>query len=370
MSKLAAHLERLIAAEGPISVARYMAEALGHPEHGYYMRGDPLGAAGDFITAPEISQMFGELIGLWCAVVWQSMDRPTPVRLVELGPGRGTLMADALRAVARTAPDFRAAIDPHLVETSPPLRAAQREALGDIPATWHDDLGRVPAGPMLVIANEFFDALPVHQFVATGGGWRERLVAFDPAKGGFCFQPAAAETPALAMVPPALRGGGARGIEGDIVEIRPGAQEIAAAIARRIRARGGAALVVDYGHGRSAAGDTLQAVRGHRHADPLAAPGQADLTAHVDFQALAEAASEAGAALHGPVTQGAFLTALGIEARRDRLACAAPDKAEGIHRDCRRLIEASEMGSLFKVLAFAHPDLPDLPGFTNGIHDG
>ena len=342
-----------------------MAEALGHPEHGYYMRGDPLGASGDFITAPEISQMFGELIGLWCAVVWRTMDRPTPVRLVELGPGRGTLMADALRAVARTAPEFGAAIDPHLVETSPPLRAAQREALGDTPAAWHDDIARVPAGPALVIANEFFDALPVHQFVRAGGGWRERLVAFDPAKGVFCFQPAAAETPALAMIPPALRGGG----EGDIVEIRPAAREIAAAIARRIGAHGGAALVVDYGHARSAAGDTLQAVRGHRHADPLTAPGQADLTAHVDFQALAEAASEAGAALHGPVTQGAFLTALGIEARRDRLASATPDMAEGIRRDCRRLIDASEMGSLFKVLALAHPDQPEPPGFTNGFHD-
>ncbi|MHA1568218.1 MAG: class I SAM-dependent methyltransferase [Alphaproteobacteria bacterium] len=369
MAKLAAHLERLISAEGPISVARYMAEALGHPVHGYYMRGDPLGASGDFITAPEISQIFGELIGLWCAVVWRAVDRPKPVRLVELGPGRGTLMADALRAARRSAPEFHAALDLHLVETSPPLRAAQRACLGDTAATWHDTATEVPAGPMLVIANEFIDALPVHQFVRTAGGWRERLVGFDPATGGFFFQPAAAETPALDLVPAALWASAEGCDEGGIVEIRPAGREIAAAIAARVAAHGGAALIVDYGHGRSAAGDTLQAVRGHRHADPLAEPGAADLTAHVDFQALGEAASAAGAAVHGPVTQGAFLTALGIEARRDMLADADPDKARDIRGACRRLIDTAEMGSLFKVLAIAGPGQPEPPGFENGVHD-
>jgi NADH dehydrogenase [ubiquinone] 1 alpha subcomplex assembly factor 7 len=372
---LAAHLERLISAEGPISVARYMAEALGHPEHGYYMRGDPLGAAGDFITAPEISQIFGELIGLWCAVVWRAMDRPRPVRLVELGPGRGTLMADALRAARQSAADFHAALDLHLVETSPPLRAAQRAALGDRQAAWHDAAGEVPAGPMLVIANEFFDALPVHQFVRTAGGWRERMVAFDPAAGGLFFRPAAEPTPSLDLVPPALdllppalrenAGGG----EGGIIEIRPAAREIAAAIGTRIAAHGGAALIVDYGHAHSAMGDTLQAVRSHRYADPLAEPGAADLTAHVDFQALAEAALAAGAAVHGPVTQGAFLTALGIGARRDMLAAADPDKARDIHGACRRLTDTAEMGSLFKVLAIAGAGLPEPPGFENGVHE-
>ncbi len=359
MSALDRHLRGIIAAEGPIPLARFMAEALSHPEHGYYMRGDPLGAEGDFITAPEISQVFGELIGLWCAVVWQSMGAPATLRLVELGPGRGTLMADALRAAGQAAPEFRAAVDIHLVESSPALRRKQRAALAGVPVAWHGDIAGVPAGPALIVANEFFDALPIDQFERAADGWRRRLVAADAATGGFRFEPAAEAGPPPEPLAPGL----CAAPEGSIVERRPEADRIAAAIARRLAAGGGAALVIDYGYARSAPGDTLQAVRGHRFADPLAAPGESDLTAHVDFEALAAAASAAGAVVHGPVGQGALLTRLGIAARAEKLAEAAPERRSEIDAACRRLIDGAEMGSLFKALVLADPALPPPPGF-------
>ncbi len=319
MGGLAGHLRRVIAAEGPITVARYMEEALGHPRLGYYMRGDPFGARGDFVTAPEISQIFGELVGLWCAVVWRAMGRPAPVLLVELGPGRGTLMADALRAVAGAAPDFRAALAVHLVETSPALKDRQRAALAEAAPRWHRSLESVPEGPMLAVANEFFDALPVRQFERTSGGWRERLVGVDSATGVFRFQSAPRQTPEAELILPPLAAAAA----GSIVESRPAADELAKALARRVAARGGAALVVDYGPAHSAPGDSLQAVKAHRYHDALEAPGEADLTAHVDFAALARAAGGAGARVHGPVAQGRFLSALGIDARAAKLLATA-----------------------------------------------
>ncbi len=362
MTPLARILGTRIKLGGPITIAEYMAEALGHPEHGYYRRRDPLGAAGDFTTAPEIGQAFGELLGLWCADCWDQMGRPRPVCLVELGPGRGTLMADALRA-ATVMPGFRQAIDLHLVETSPTLRARQLEALGD--AAWHDRFETVPAGPMLLIANEFFDALPVHQFQATAAGWRERLVALEAGGEGFRPALASAASPAAALIAPSLDPAGLP--PGSVVEVAPAGIALAAAIGARLTADGGAAVIIDYGHAASAAGDTLQAVRGHRRHPVLAEPGAADLTAHVDFAALGRAAAQSGARVHGPVTQGAFLRALGIEARTAALkAKATADKAEAIETGARRLIDEAEMGKLFKVLALCAPGLPPPDGFAAG----
>ncbi|MBF0334268.1 MAG: SAM-dependent methyltransferase [Alphaproteobacteria bacterium] len=320
-----------------------MAEALAE----YYHRRDPLGAPGDFTTAPEISQMFGELIGLWCAVVWQSMGAPDPVRLVELGPGRGTLMADLLRA-AGMVPAFRAAIRVHLVETSPALRARQAKAVPG--ATWHDSLAEVPDGPTLLVANEFFDALPIRQWVWIGGAWRERLVAGDETALTFTLGPP--------TQPPLVPG---RPADGDMIEDRPEGRAVASLIGARLARSGGAALIVDYGHARHAFGDTLQAVRRHRFHPVLEDPGEVDLTAHVDFEALAEAARAEGATTHGPIGQGEWLKALGIDTRAEMLSRDAGAKALDIAAALRRLTHPTEMGTLFKVLAITHPGLAPPP---------
>ena len=354
MTPLAERLARRIRENGPLTVAAYMAEALGNPEHGYYRRGDPFGAAGDFITAPEISQMFGELIGLWCAETWRRMGGPDPVRLVELGPGRGTLMADALRA-ARLVPEFRAAIDVHLVENSPLLRVRQAKILraAELTPAWHDDFAGVPGGPLLLVANEFFDALPIHQFQRVGDGWRERVIALDAAGHGFRFA-LAAPGPAAALLAPAQAGAP----DGAIAEICPAGRDLAAAIGARVARDGGAALIVDYGPAESAAGDSLQAVRRHRPVDPLADPGAADLTAHVDFAALARAATAAGAAAHGPLPQGLLLDRLGILMRAAVLVQrATPAQVRDIRTAARRLRDPANMGRLFKALAIAAPGL-------------
>jgi len=337
-----------IAQTGPVPVSRFMERALGHPEHGYYRKKAPLGLAGDFTTAPEISQMFGELIGLWCAVVWQSMGSPAEIALAELGPGRGTLMADLLRAAALV-PGFRAAIRLHLVETSRVLRTRQAASLAEAAPTWHDDLTTLPDQmPLLVVANEFLDALPIRQYVRRGATWHERLIGAEGETLAFVDGP-----PAIIDAPQAE--------DGAIFEINEPARTVAAALGQRLAAQGGAGLLIDYGHGASACGDTLQAVRRHAYAPLLDDPGEADLTAHVDFQAIARAASPAAA--FGPVGQGAFLRALGIELRAEKLMRAAPAKANDIATACRRLIDGAEMGNLFKVLSLAHPALPVPPGF-------
>lgn len=357
---LAERLRARIALEGPITVAAFMAEALAHPAHGYYMRGDPFGRGGDFTTAPEISQTFGELIGLWCADLWQRAGGPAPFRWIELGPGRGTLMADSWRA-ARMLPEFRSAAQVHLVEISPTLRELQRRTLaagGLTDVTWHHSLADVPAGPFLLIANELFDALPIRQFVKTERGWRERLIA--AGEDGFRFVLAAGEAPLAALLPDAIRAAPV----GSVGEICPAAISLAAEIGRRAAAGPGAALIVDYGPAESGPGDTLQAVRRHRRHDPLADPGSADLTAHVDFATIARAAREAGACVHGPVTQGDFLRRLGIEARADALLRrATPEQAAAIRSGCDRLIAADGMGTLFKALAVTHPAFPPPAGF-------
>lgn len=350
MTPLGKHLAALIRAGGPIPVSRYMAEALGNPKHGYYMTRDPLGRDGDFITAPEISQIFGELIGLWWASVWVEMGRPDPVRVVELGPGRGTLMADALRA-AVALPDFAKAIELHLVEISPVLKALQKEQLR---AVWHERLDDVPEGPMLLVANEFFDALPIRQYVRVEDGWRERMVGLDGDNLAFGLAPGRA--PAVELLPETA--------PGDIAEICPAAIAIARAIGERVASHGGAALIVDYGHAQSAPGDTLQALAGHRYRDVFEAPGQADLTAHVDFEVLAQSARHAGAAVHGPVDQGDFLSRLGIGRRAQALLLRATDaQAEQIKSGVRRLAAPDQMGRLFKAMAITDPGLPVPEGF-------
>ena len=353
---LAGHLLALIRAQGPISVARFMAEALGHPKHGYYITRDPFGVAGDFVTAPEISQMFGELIGLWLATVWQQMGTPSPVHLVELGPGRGTLMADALRA-AKLVPEFRSAIRLHLVETSPTLRKAQAEALSDAAPVWHNHVAGVPAGPMLLVANEFFDALPVRQYERTPDGWHERLVDADGPDGfRFVLSPVrfdGCDSPVLSAAPP-----------GAVWETAPAGLAVAEEIAARLAAQGGAALLIDYGYTDGTPRATLQALRGHKHHPVLEAPGSADLTALVDFAALADTARAAGATVKGPVPQGRFLDALGIGARAARLSAAAPAEAEAIEAARWRLTHPDQMGSLFQAMAITHPHYGPLPGLT------
>jgi SAM-dependent MidA family methyltransferase len=315
----------------------YMARA----NAAYYATRDPYA---DFTTAPEITQVFGELLGLWAAVVWQQMGEPAPILLAEAGPGRGTLMADALRAIGNVASGFRAALRLHLVEPSPRLRALQAERLSD--AIWHNDVAELPDGPLLLLANEFLDALPIRQFVRRGTGWTERHVQ----DGCFVELPAAA--------PPRCAEDGA------IVEVCEPALSLATTLGRRLAATGGAALLLDYGPEHSAPGDSLQALRDGRPADPLAAPGLADLTAHVDFQAIADAARGAGAAVHGPLPQGVLLARLGLFQRTGVLARTQPPaRAAAMIEAARRLAEPDRMGRLFKALAVCHPALPTPPGF-------
>jgi NADH dehydrogenase [ubiquinone] 1 alpha subcomplex assembly factor 7 len=345
-SSLADRLRRLIRAQGPIPVAHYMDLANAY----YYATRDPLGAAGDFTTAPEISQMFGELIGLALADVWDRAGRPEGVRYVELGPGRGTLAADALRAMRA------AGLEPqvHFVETSPVLRAAQARRIPD--AAWHDDLSSLPGdGPILAVANEFFDALPVRQLISTGTGWRERLVTTD---GDGCV-PAAGPLVPAATVPAPVRPAPA----GAVIETSPASLTCVRQLAQRMIMHGGAALIVDYGHDRASAGETLQAVRRHGYADPWTEPGESDLTAHVDFESLAKAAAEEGVAVHGPVGQGEWLVKLGIDARAEALVRAAPDRSDAVRSARNRLVSTEEMGRLFRVLGLSAPAWPAPEGF-------
>lgn len=356
MTRLTQELMELIRQEGPISISRYMALCLGHPSHGYYMKQDPFGAEGDFTTSPEISQIFGELVGLWAATVWQAMGAPASIRLIEFGPGRGTLMQDVLRA-ARALPGFRDALSVHLVETSPVLRERQRQTLassGTAPQ-WHDRIEQALDGPAIVVANEFLDALPLDQFVRTPEGWRERLVGLDD-EGRLAFGLAAEPDNSLSITTPA----------DSVLEQPAAALEAVTTVARHVAAEGGAGLFIDYGSTRSGFGDTLQALKRHAFVDALAEPGDADLTVHVDFARMAQAGLAAGAAAHGPVTQREFLLALGLQQRFEALLRrAAPTQAETLAAGVERLIEpgSTAMGELFKVLAVADPKLPLLPGF-------
>ncbi len=339
---LAARLRERIAHEGPISVADYMQACLADPEAGYYTARAPIGRDGDFITAPEVSQTFGELLGLWAAFIWQAMGAPKPMVVAELGPGRGTLMADALRAWRRV-PGLLEGTQIALIETSPVLRDMQRETLRNtpIPLRWFARAEDLPDGPLIVLANEFLDALPISQLVWREGAWRERCVRLD-AKGAFVFTEGAAADPIPEI----------EATEGDILELRPAADNLLAALAARA-AKGDpvAVLFVDYGHEQTAFGDTLQAVRNHRFADPLTSPGEADITSHIDFAGLKRTAEANGLNAFGPMPQGEFLLKLGLEARRDRLVeRATPAQREAILSGTARLVDPRAMGVLFKAL--------------------
>ena len=352
MTALADLLRRRIAATGPLTLADYMADCLLHPDHGYYATRDPFGAAGDFTTAPEISQMFGELLGLCLAQAWLDQGAPAPFTLAELGPGRGTLMADLLRAT-RAVPGFHASAQVTLIEASATLRGIQRRKLGDHPVTWADTVEALPEAPLFLIANEFFDALPIRQFTRQINGWAETVVGLDGDRltlGRTPPAPLAALDHRLSDTAP-----------GEIVEICPAAAPIMARIGGLIARHGGAALVIDYG-GWQSRGDTFQALQDHHPTDPLAEPGRADLTAHVDFAALARAAPPARASQM--IEQGALLQRLGIDQRAARLAQSLTGVAQDQHLAAhRRLTDGREMGSLFKALAVYPPDLPPPPGF-------
>ena len=361
MNALERKIRALIETQGPISISRYMSLCLAHPEHGYYTTRDPFGIDGDFTTAPEISQMFGELIGLWCAEVWRLMGSPQRVALVEVGPGRGTLMKDALRA-AKVMPGFLNATELHLVETSPVLQERQREALHGAVSkiAWHHETKTLPDAPLIVIGNEFIDALPIQQFEKKAGRWHERKIGLG-ADGGFCFglDPVARnefEKQLPERLTPAPNG--AVFERRDLSPITE--------IFSRLGKNSGAALFIDYGHAESGFGNTLQAVSGHDYAEPLEAPGEVDLTSQVDFEALSSLANKAVNAA-GTITQRNFLRQLGIESRAEILQRNAKEEMRGeIASALTRLIGPTPgMGELFKALAFAHRDLPPLPGFDD-----
>jgi SAM-dependent MidA family methyltransferase len=352
---LLAVLSERIRCNGPMRVDEFMRACAGDPLYGYHQKLHSIGTAGDFVTAPEISQVFGELVGLWCAVTWEAMAKPEPVRLVELGPGRGTLMRDALRA-AQMVPGFLAAASVHLVEISDPLRRVQHETLrsGDRghapPVSWHGTMAEVPAGAAVVIANEFLDALPVRQLVHDGQVWRERVVALG-RDGRLQFATGDAVELSSATAP----------ARDAILELRPGEDDILAALAARTAPQ--LSLFIDYGPGEASYGDTLQAVRGHAYIDPLAAPGAADLTAHVQFGPLAGKARAHGLAADGPMTQAEFLGRLGAVERTARLMAANPVRAGEIEAATQRLLSPSGMGQLFKTMIVRSLDAPTSPPF-------
>ena len=356
---LAARLHARIAENGPLTIEAFMQACLSDAASGAYTSRQPIGGAGDFVTAPEISQIFGELIGLWAVTVWQSMGAPRAVTVAELGPGRGTLMADALRAW-RAVPAFLDAVSVALIETSPVMVAAQRSALREarVPVSWYATLDELPDGPLIVLANEFIDALPIRQFIYRDGAWRERLIASD-GSGGFYFT----EGDRLKLgaqagdLPDSAPGG-------SILETRPAARTLLRELARRAALAPLAALIIDYGHDEAGFGDTLQAVRGHRFAATLADPGSADLSAHVDFADLKRQASALGLKPYGPAPQGEFLLKLGLGERRNRLLQrATPEQAEAIASGASRLVDPKQMGILFKTLALTGADLPPPPPF-------
>lgn len=337
MTALKEHIVKLIGRQGPITVAHYMELALTHPEFGYYISGDPLGSEGDFTTSPEISQMFGELIGLFFVDYWLGMGSPSPVHFVELGPGRGTLMADALRAI-EVVPGLREALKVHFIEVSPPLMKAQKKAVPD--ANWHNSMDDIPPGVSFIIANEFFDCLPIRQFVKTDPGWAERMI--DVEDGELVLSVGEASGPPLPE-------GSFR--PGDIKEASPQAAFWIGAMAQRLKAAGGLALIIDYGYDQPGAGDTFQAVKNHQPVGVLAEPGVSDLTAHVDFLNLVEKAENLDLAVYGPLSQGNFLENIGIEHRAGKLLDSANQKQKKqILSAVDRLVSPEEMGGLFKVL--------------------
>lgn len=354
VSALRKKLTAQIVQTGPVSIAQFMMAALYDPVHGYYSRSPNIGEHGDFVTAPEMSQMFGEIVGAWCAYEWGVIGRPDPLHLIELGPGRGTLMSDVLRA-GMAAPGFEDAAQVHFMEVSAALRALQRDAVQPNIAQWHARFDDIAPGPSLILANEFFDCLPIRQFVKQDGQWRERLVGAD--SGRLAFGLAREAILDLSAFP---AGADAHG-DGAVAEIAPALGGWTDLLALRLHAHAGRALIIDYAS--DGFGDTLQAMKAHEKIDPLDDPGDSDLTAHVDFAALARMARAAGLAVHGPIGQGDFLRTLGIEARAAALSKRHPDAADRIARELHRLTSGDEMGALFQVLCLSNPQLPAPAGF-------
>lgn len=339
-------LKNLIRERGPIDIAEFMGLALGHPAHGYYMKGDPLGTRGDFTTAPEISQMFGEMVAAWIMDVWQQMGSPV-FTLLECGPGRGTLMADIMRST-KSVPGFHDSAQVHLLEISPALRAMQAAALKDYAPEWHINLETLPDRPMIVIANEFLDALPVRQLIHTEKGWKERVVNVENDRLVYDMK----ELPFDLDV---------KAAEGEIFEISPVRSQFVMDLVRKMS---GAALIVDYGHAEPGLGETLQALKQHQYVSPLGDVGEADLTTHVDFYAVKQSAEAVGAKVWGPVEQGAFLKTIGIEQRAEILKLrATPAQTFDIEKALQRLVDSSQMGSLFKVMGLTNGQNISLPGF-------
>ncbi len=346
MTPLKRRLVELIGSDGPISIARYMALCLFDPVDGYYMTRQPFGADGDFTTAPEISQMFGELIGVWVHLAWEAIGRPDRVTLAEIGPGRGTMMADLLRTLERLSPDLHRQATIALVETSPRLATSQKQILARQakPVEWRDSVGALPNAPLVIVGNELFDAVPIRQYVRTGSGWRERCVGVDE-DDALCFVagPGAVEASLLPADAETVA-------QGAVVELAPARAALMQEIAERLRDDGGAGLFLDYGYATPAVGDTLQALLKHGFDDPLAHPGQADLTAHVDFAALAGKARRAGLET-SLLPQGDFLLGLGLLERAGRLGAAADAGGRQAIRDAvDRLAGPDQMGTLFKAL--------------------
>ncbi len=395
LTPLAKKLAARIAAKGPLTLHDYMEACLYDPDHGYYKKRDPLGRGGDFITAPEISQVFGELIGLWAGETWRIMGQPAGLRLIELGPGRGTLMADALRAL-RVLPGFLESAAVHLIEASAPLRAAQERALLGVrsPVSWHERIEEVPPGAAIVIANEFFDCLPVRQFAFDEAAqlWRERMVGLEEGSFRLELSSKSIEVPPHPSPLPEGRGGRSCGSlpgeesissvlsplgerdrmrgdllpieDGSIVEVRPAAAGILRAFAARATGAPFAALIVDYGYSKPSSGDTVQAVRQHRFASLFEAPGEADLTAHVDFNGLVQSAKELNLTALGPMPMGEWLLRLGLEARvRQLLSRATAEHALEIRSRVSRLVDPAQMGVLFKAVVLMGGGLGPLPPF-------
>lgn len=355
MSELEREIITEIETNGPMGIDRFMALALGHPRHGYYMTRDPFGMSGDFVTAPEISQIFGELLGLLTAITWQMLGEPARVALVELGPGRGTLMADALRA-SRAVPGFFSCLEVHLVEMSPVLQRAQAETLKDSGRRpqWHASIDTLPDDcPLVILANEFFDALPMRQFQRREGAWRERLVGLS-ADGALKLGLDGAIAEGLTLEAP----------DGAVFETSPVSLDIMRRLAARLAEQRGLLLAIDYGTDKFAFGETLQAVRRHKFAPVLANPGEADITAHVDFASLGIAAKRGGADVHPVVTQASLLERLGIRHRAEILKRNAETPDE-VDLAVERLAgtDAQAMGLLFKALAVTSPDIAAPPGF-------
>ena len=362
MSPVGQRIRDRIASEGPVSIASFMTEALFDPRDGFYATKNPIGAGEDFITAPVISQMFGELIGLWCVQAWMDLKQPKTFHLAELGPGTGAMMADALRA-SRAAPGFAETVEVTLVEASAALKMVQGRTLtpSGVMTGWADRLEQIPGGPAVILGNEFLDCLPLRQAVKQDGVWRERMVGLDPKdESKLAFGTGPQLTPAdVDLIAAELRDAP----DGSLVELRPGDRQVIDALAARFAKHPGRALFIDYGPAEPEAGDTLQAIRAQEKVDPLDDPGTADLTARVDFASLARAAKDAGLDVQGPVTQADFLIRMGIEVRATALLRANPERKAEIARQLWRLTDADQMGHLFKVIAISSPGLPHPPGF-------